>query len=183
MITVYSDGGSRGNPGKSAFAIVVTEDGEVVHEHAEFLGVHTNNYAEYRGLIAGISKVLEMGAEEAEFVMDSQLVIRQMTGQYKVKSPDMMALHDDARALSSMIPKVSFRNVRRSEELIPRADALLNAEMDRNRSRDKGPESLYCLFNRIWKKHRARGSLSFDLRRMESRCLVMPGNRSGMRSH
>lgn len=133
MYRVYSDGGSRGNPGKSAYAIVVTENNRIIHEHAEFLGIHTNNYAEYRGLIAAIAKVIELGGKEAEFVMDSQLVIRQMTGEYKVKSPDMKVLHDDAVALSSMIPKVSFRNVRRSEEFIPRADALLNAEMDRNR--------------------------------------------------
>ena len=132
MFVVYSDGGSRGNPGKSAYAIVVTEDGEIVHEHAEFLGIHTNNYAEYRGLISGISKVIELKGQEAEFVMDSQLVIRQMRGEYKDKSPDMKALYDDAQALASLIPKVSFRNVRRSQELIPRADALLNAEMDRH---------------------------------------------------
>ena len=132
MYCVYSDGGSRGNPGPSAYAIVVTKDGKTVHEHAEFLGVHTNNYAEYRGLIAGISKALELGANEVEFVMDSQLVIRQMTGQYRVKSPDMLALHEDAKNLASMIPKVTFTNVRRSERLIPRADALLNAEMDRH---------------------------------------------------
>ena len=129
---MYSDGGSRGNPGKSAYAIVVTTGGKVVHEHAEFLGIHTNNYAEYRGLIAGISKIIELGGDEAEFVMDSQLVIRQMNGQYKVRSPDMKVLHEDAVALATMIPKVSYRNVRRSEELIPRADSLLNAEMDRN---------------------------------------------------
>lgn len=132
MYCVYSDGGSRGNPGPSAYAIVVTKDGKTVHEHAEFLGVHTNNYAEYRGLIAGISKALDLGADEVEFVMDSQLVIRQMTGQYRVKSPDMLALHEDAKNLASMIPKVTFTNVRRSERLIPRADALLNAEMDRH---------------------------------------------------
>ena len=132
MFVVYSDGGSRGNPGKSAYAIVVTEDGEIVHEHAEFLGIHTNNYAEYRGLISGISKVIELGGQKAEFVMDSQLVIRQMRGEYKVKSPDMKALYDDAQALASLIPEVNFRNVRRSQELIPRADALLNAEMDRH---------------------------------------------------
>ena len=134
MITVYSDGGSRGNPGKSAYAIVVVEDGEIIHEHAEFLGIHTNNYAEYRGLIAGIAKALDLKAAEAEFVMDSQLVIRQMNGEYRVKNPDMKALYDDAKNLSSMIPKVSFRNVRRSEELIPRADYLLNQEMDRHRT-------------------------------------------------
>ena len=132
MYCVYSDGGSRGNPGPSAYAIVVTKDGKTVYEHAEFLGVHTNNYAEYRGLIAGISKALELGADEVEFVMDSQLVIRQMTGQYRVKSPDMLALHEDAKNLASMIPKVTFTNVRRSERLIPRAEALLNAEMDRH---------------------------------------------------
>ena len=131
-LTVYSDGGSRGNPGPSAYAIVVTSSGRVVHEHSEFLGVHTNNYAEYRGLIAAINKAVELGAEEAEFVMDSQLVIKQMTGEYRVKNPDMAVLHADAESLASLIPKVSYRNVRRSEEFIPRADALLNAEMDRN---------------------------------------------------
>lgn len=132
MISAYSDGGSRGNPGKSAFAIVLVRDGEVIHEHAEFLGVHTNNYAEYRGLIAAISKVIELGEDEAEFVMDSELVIKQMNGVYKVKNPDMRALNDDANALASLIPKRTFRNVRRSQEFIPRADALLNDEMDRH---------------------------------------------------
>ena len=131
-VTVYSDGGSRGNPGKSAYAIVVVSNGRVVHEHAEFLGIHTNNYAEYRGLIAAINKAIELGADEAEFVMDSQLVIRQMTGEYRVRNPDMAVLHADAEALAALIPKVSYRNVRRSEEYIPRADALLNAEMDRH---------------------------------------------------
>ena len=131
-VTVYSDGGSRGNPGKSAYAVVVVSNGRVVHEHAEFLGVHTNNYAEYRGLIAAINKAIELGADEAEFVMDSQLVIRQMTGEYRVRNPDMAVLHADAEALAALIPKVSYRNVRRSEEYIPRADALLNAEMDRH---------------------------------------------------
>lgn len=134
-LVIYSDGGSRGNPGPSAYAVVVTSQGKVVHSHAEFLGVHTNNYAEYRGLISGITKAIELGADEAEFVMDSQLVIRQMNGEYKVKNRDMLELHTDAKALASMIPKVSFRNVRRSEERIPEADALLNAETDRHSCR------------------------------------------------
>ncbi len=132
MISAYSDGGSRGNPGKSAYGIVIVRDGRIIHEHSEFLGIHTNNYAEYRGLIAAISKVIELGEIEAEFVMDSELVIKQMNGTYKVKSPDMKALHDDAVALSSLIPKVTFRHIRRSQEFIPRADAILNDEMDRN---------------------------------------------------
>ena len=132
MLKIYSDGGSRGNPGPSAYAIVVTENGKVIHEHSEFLGEHTNNYAEYRGLIAGLTKAIQLGAQEAEFIMDSQLVIRQMTGEYKVKSDAVRELHQDAEALAAMIPKVKFTNVRRSEQLIPRADALLNEEMDRH---------------------------------------------------
>lgn len=132
MLRIYSDGGSRGNPGPSAYAIVVTENGKIIHEHSEFLGVHTNNYAEYRGLIAGLSFAANHGAREVEFVMDSQLVIRQMNGEYKVKSPDMLELYKDAKALASLIPSVKFSNVRRSELLIPRADALLNEEMDRH---------------------------------------------------
>lgn len=132
MLHIFSDGGSRGNPGPSAYAIVVTENGKIIHEHSEFLGVHTNNYAEYRGLIAGLSFAANHGAREVEFIMDSQLVIRQMNGEYKVKSPDMLELYKDAKALASLIPSVKFSNVRRSELLIPRADALLNEEMDRH---------------------------------------------------
>ena len=132
MLRIFSDGGSRGNPGPSAYAIVVTENDKIIHEHSEFLGVHTNNYAEYRGLIAGLSFAANHGAREVEFVMDSQLVIRQMNGEYKVKSPDMLELYNDAKALASLIPSVKFSNVRRSELLIPRADALLNEEMDRH---------------------------------------------------
>ena len=132
MLRIFSDGGSRGNPGPSAYAIVVTENGKIIHEHSEFLGVHTNNYAEYRGLIAGLSFAANHGAREVEFVMDSQLVIRQMNGEYKVKSPDMLELYNDAKALASLIPSVKFSNVRRSDLLIPRADALLNEEMDRH---------------------------------------------------
>ncbi len=129
-LTIYSDGGSRGNPGHSAYAIVVTENGRVIHEHSEYLGINTNNYAEYRGLIAGIVKALELKADDVEFVMDSQLVISQMNGEYKVKSPNLTELHEDAKALSSQIPKVKFTHVRRSNEFVSRADALLNRQMD-----------------------------------------------------
>ena len=109
---------------------MLNEYGDTIHEHSEFLGVHTNNYAEYRGLIAGISKALELRADEVEFTMDSQLVIKQMNGEYKVKSPSMMELHSDAVALSSLIPKIKFTHVRRADPHITRADALLNRQMD-----------------------------------------------------
>jgi len=131
-LVIYSDGGSRGNPGPSAYAIVVTRDGNIIHEHTEFLGTNTNNYAEYRGLIAGIGKALEMKEKDVEFVMDSELVIKQMRGEYKVKSPNIRKLHEDAKAMSSLIPNVKFTHVKRENPMVSRADALLNAEMDRH---------------------------------------------------
>lgn len=131
-LTVFSDGGSRGNPGPSAFAIVVMQDDRIIFKRSEFLGINTNNYAEYRGLIAGIVKAIELGADDVEFVMDSELVIKQMNGQYKVKSQNIKELHEDAKALASNIAKVRFTHVRRSERYIPIADALLNEEIDRN---------------------------------------------------
>jgi len=132
MLRIFTDGGSRGNPGPSAYAIVVSEDGEIIHKHSEYLGINTNNYAEYRGLIAGLTKALELKAESVEIIMDSQLVIKQMNGEYKVKGENIKNLYLDAKALSSMIPKISFKNVRRSELLIPVADALLNEELDKH---------------------------------------------------
>jgi len=130
MYRIFTDGGSRGNPGPSAYAIVVTKDDKIIHQHSEYLGVKTNNYAEYRGLIAGLTKAIELKAESVELIMDSKLVIEQMKGEYKVKSENIKNLFLDAKALSSMIPDITFRNVRRSEMLIPAADALVNKELD-----------------------------------------------------
>ena len=132
MYRIYSDGGARGNPGPSAFAIVVVRDEEIVYEYSEFLGINTNNYAEYRGLIAAIVKAIQLGLESVEFVMDSELVINQMNRKYKVKSPNLKELNADAVALSSQIGNVKFTHVRRSDKFITRADALLNKEMDLN---------------------------------------------------
>jgi ribonuclease HI len=130
MYRVFSDGGSRGNPGPSAYAVVVTKDDKIIHQHSEYLGINTNNYAEYRGLIAGLSEAIKLKADTVEFIMDSELVIKQMRGEYKVKNKNIMNLYHDAKALSSMIPNITFRNVLRSEMLIPLADALLNKELD-----------------------------------------------------
>jgi len=132
MYRIFSDGGSRGNPGPAAYAIVVEKDGAVVFERAEFIGINTNNYAEYRGLIAGISRAIEMGIGDVELISDSEIVIRQMKGLYKVKGRNILELHRDAVALSSQISHVKFTHMRRHEGLIPRADALLNQELDRN---------------------------------------------------
>ncbi|MDY0293602.1 MAG: ribonuclease HI family protein [Candidatus Methanomethylophilaceae archaeon] len=133
MYRIYSDGGARGNPGPAACAVVVTENGRIVWEGSEFLGEQTNNRAEYRGLIAAVNKALELKAGEVEFVMDSELVVKQMRGEYRVRSPAIKDLHEDAVALSSLIPSVGFRHVRREDPFITRADALLNIELDSQR--------------------------------------------------
>lgn len=131
-LVIYSDGGSRGNPGPSAYAIVVTRNGEIIHEYSEFLGINTNNYAEYRGLIAGMSKALDLGERNVECVMDSELVIKQMNGEYKVKAPNIIELHKDAKAISQMFDSIKFTHVKRENRMIPRADQLVNEEMDRH---------------------------------------------------
>ena len=131
-LTVYSDGGSRGNPGHAAFAIVVCSGSDVVFEKSEYIGQETNNIAEYRGLISGIAKAIDLSADEVEFVMDSELVIKQMRGEYKVKSPNLLDIHYDAKSLVSGIRKVKFTHVKRANKMISRADALLNEEMDKH---------------------------------------------------
>ncbi|MFA6679720.1 MAG: ribonuclease HI family protein [Candidatus Methanomethylophilaceae archaeon] len=131
-LRIYSDGGARGNPGPSAFAIVVVQNGKIIFERAEFLGERTNNYAEYRGLIAAITKAIELKESDVEFIMDSELVIKQMNGEYKVKADNIKSLHNDAKALSSMIKNTKFTHVRREDPNISRADTLLNIEMDLN---------------------------------------------------
>jgi len=130
-LRLYSDGGARGNPGPAAFAVLVCkEDGTILYEKAECIGTATNNEAEYRGLIAAILLAIEYRAEKAEFVMDSELVIKQMLGQYKVRSLRLKDLHADATALAAGIPHVSYHHVKRNDPMISRADRLLNKALD-----------------------------------------------------
>jgi ribonuclease HI len=130
MLKIYSDGGSRGNPGPSAFAVVVCRDGEIIYSHSKFIGTGTNNSAEYRGLIYAIGRAVDLKGEDAEFFMDSKLVINQMNGIYKVRSADLMPLYRDAKALESLITNVKFTHVGRSDPMISAADALLNKKLD-----------------------------------------------------
>lgn len=127
----YSDGGARGNPGPAAFAVIACKaDGFVLYEKAEAIGTATNNEAEYRGLIAAINMAVSYGAKEAEFIMDSELVVKQMMGTYRVKAANLKKLRDDAMALAGDLENVSFRHVKREDPMIVRADALLNAVLD-----------------------------------------------------
>ena len=103
LVVVHVDGGSRGNPGPAAAAAVVSApDGDVLDEASVTLGAATNNVAEYRGLLLGLERARELGATEVEVVNDSELVAKQVNGEYKVKSPEMAALHEQAlRALEA----------------------------------------------------------------------------------
>jgi ribonuclease HI len=128
-LIVHVDGGSRGNPGPAAGAAVLsTPDGEVVGEAMETLGVATNNVAEYRGLLLGLRKAAELGATEVDVVNDSELVAKQINGEYKVKHADMKPLHAEALAALGRFASWSVRSVPRAQNAD--ADALVNQALD-----------------------------------------------------
>jgi ribonuclease HI len=128
-VVVHVDGGSRGNPGPAAAAAVVTTPGgEVLDEAMEVVGVATNNVAEYRGVLLGLRRALELGANEVEVVNDSQLVARQLDGSYRVKHADMKPLHAEATGLLREFGSWSIRSVPREQNAD--ADALVNQALD-----------------------------------------------------
>lgn len=128
---LFTDGGSRGNPGPSAFAFVLQSDeGKTIMEKAKFIGRATNNEAEYNGLLAGLAAAKEAGADEIEVTMDSELVVKQMLGIYPVKAPNLIPLHREARIRFTGFRKQLIVHARREHPVISRADALLNRELD-----------------------------------------------------
>jgi ribonuclease HI len=128
-VTVNVDGGARGNPGPAAIAAVVTgADGEVLEEHAMRIGTATNNVAEYRALLLGIERATELEAAEVELVGDSELVVKQVNGEYKVKDPTMRELHAAVQRALRGFERWSIRHVRR--ELNAEADRLVNRALD-----------------------------------------------------
>jgi ribonuclease HI len=128
-VKLYTDGGARGNPGPAAYGYVLERDGEVLAAHGESIGVATNNVAEYSGLIAGLRKAVELGLPAVEVVSDSQLMVKQMSGEYKVKNETLRTLFQEASGVARQIPVVSYRWVRREENTL--ADQLLNDFLDR----------------------------------------------------
>ncbi len=128
-LVVHVDGGARGNPGPAAAgAVLSTPDGEVVDEASELLGVATNNVAEYRGLLLGLARAKALGATEVEIVNDSELIAKQVNGQYKVKHPAMRPLYLDAMAALRAFDAWSIRSVPRAQNAD--ADALVNQALD-----------------------------------------------------
>jgi ribonuclease HI len=125
-----TDGGARGNPGPAAYGYVLeTDDGTVLAAHGERIGVATNNVAEYRALIAGLEKALELGLEEVEVVSDSELLVKQMNGDYRVKNAALRELSQVAARLARRLGAVSYTAVRREHN--EQADRLVNEALDR----------------------------------------------------
>jgi ribonuclease HI len=128
-LVVHVDGGSRGNPGPSAAAATLAdESGRLVDEVSEVIGEATNNVAEYRGVLLGLARAKELGASEVELINDSELVAKQLNGDYKVKHPSMVPLFQQARAALAQFERWSIRSVRREDNA--RADALVNEALD-----------------------------------------------------
>lgn len=128
-LIVNVDGGARGNPGPAAIGVVVRdEEGNVLQDLGETIGEATNNVAEYKALIRGIELARELGGDPIQIHGDSELVVKQMLGQYKVKHPDMKPLHAQAKEALSGLSEWSISHVRREQN--SEADALVNQALD-----------------------------------------------------
>jgi ribonuclease H / adenosylcobalamin/alpha-ribazole phosphatase len=127
--TLSTDGGARGNPGPAAYAYVLeAEDGTVLAAHGEAIGVATNNVAEYRALVAGLEKAVEVGVSELDVISDSELMVKQMRGEYRVKNEALRGLSVQASRLARELGSVSYKAVRREQNKL--ADQLVNEALD-----------------------------------------------------
>jgi len=131
-LTTFTDGGARGNPGPAGIGIVVMEGEKVVDSFGRYIGETTNNQAEYQALIAALERASALGAEDVECKLDSELVVKQMRREYKVRDVGLQGLYLRAHNLTVGFKKVSFTHVRR--EFNGAADAEVNAAIDRHLS-------------------------------------------------
>ena len=128
---IYTDGGARGNPGPAgAGAVAYNEDGEAVFQISQYLGETTNNQAEYQALIMGLKKAVSRGAQEAEVFMDSELIVKQLNREYKVKNKELQPLFVQVYNLTLSFKKISFQHIRREKN--KEADKLVNQAIDNN---------------------------------------------------
>jgi ribonuclease HI len=126
---LYTDGAARGNPGPAgAGAVIVNPDGHIVAKIGKFLGESTNNVAEYMGLILGLKRAKAMGIKELDVYSDSELLVRQLAGEYAVKADHLRPLHDEARALLGAFSTIQVRHIPREENA--QADAMSNRAID-----------------------------------------------------
>ncbi len=128
-LIAYTDGGSRGNPGPSASGYVIMDAAEnILVEGGEYLGITTNNQAEYQAVRKALEECIKIGGREVDFFIDSQLVVKQMNGEYKIKNRDLWPIHEKIRELADSIDKVTFTHVYREDNKL--ADAKVNEVLD-----------------------------------------------------
>lgn len=128
-VTIFSDGGSRGNPGPSAAGfVIINSRQEVIAEGGEYLGITTNNQAEYQGVRLGLEKAIELGYTRVDFKIDSMLVVNQMKGIYKIKNRELWPIHERIRALMTQFERVTFTHVNRQFNQL--ADGMVNKTLD-----------------------------------------------------
>ena len=128
---IYSDGGARGNPGSAAIAFIATSDaGVIVNADSRFIGLRTNNQAEYEALLMALKFAADSKAQEVVCHLDSELVAKQLNGEYTVKNAELVKLNRQVQSLKSCFKKISFVNVPREHPQIQRADALVNKTLD-----------------------------------------------------
>ena len=126
---LYTDGGARGNPGPAAYAYVLeAQDGTVLAAEGKTIGVATNNVAEYRGLVAGLEKAVELAVSEVEVLSDSELMVKQMRGEYRIKNEALRDLSLAAARFAKQLAKVEYRHVLREHNEL--ADRLVNEALD-----------------------------------------------------
>jgi len=139
--TMHIDGASRGNPGAAAYAVVLARPGMPVVEEADTIGKATNNVAEYTALVEGLRLATELGVKKLSVFSDSELMVKQMKGEYRVKNPELLDLYNEAKKLATGFQGLTITHVRREQNA--RADAIGNDALDG--------------------KHRKRGASSFDI--------------------
>ena len=132
-LTIYTDGGSRGNPGPGAIGILILDDkSNIVKEHKEFIGHTTNNRAEYTAMIKALELAKTHSKKEIICFSDSRLIVKQLSGEWKVKEKELLSLFQKVKQLEKNFESVSYNHVRRDNKYIKRADELVNEEMDRH---------------------------------------------------
>jgi ribonuclease HI len=126
---LFTDGGARGNPGPAAYGFVLeSDDGTVLAAEGAAIGTATNNVAEYSGLVAGLRRAIELHVPAVEVVSDSELMVKQMRGEYRVKNEALRELYNEATALADHLGSVEYRHVRRAHNEL--ADKLVNQALD-----------------------------------------------------
>jgi len=157
-LSIYTDGASKGNPGPAGIGVVIAaDDGTVIREIAEYVGEQTNNAAEYLALIRGLREALDLRAKEIEISVDSQLMARQLTGVYKVKSPNLKSLHEEAIGLLRRLPRARISHVCRGFN--KRADELANEGIERHRRAESGEPGSPTPKRAAKRKSKAQGEL------------------------